>query len=235
MVFTPRGFIDHPMNNSTVNIKELLHQWLATQGPNYKRAALAAKIGVSPHHLNAVLQGKRNLSAQAESRAIAAMDLSSLGGPALRRWLKEQGIRINEFAARVGKSPKTVEDWVYRSRKPSASNRALIFAVTRLPHFAPQPETDKGRALEEPGHRPENHVAAKKQGEGTVAILYRFIRELQSLSTGPRAGRDRFRQRVPGADIGYIRSLLAALLDEEQLEDWRRMTSYRPGLGGSSR
>ena len=229
------------MNNATVNImapsidlelRNLLHEWLSTQGSNYKRAALAAKIGVSPRHLNNVLQGKRNLSAQAESRAIAAMDLSSLGGTALRRWLKERGVRVSEFAAQIGRSPKTVEDWIYRSRKPSASNRALIFAVTRLPHFAPQIETDMSRGLEELGRHLENHTGAKKQGERTVAILYRFIRELQSLSTGPRAGRDRFRQRVPGADIGYIRSLLAALLDEEQLEDWRRMTSYRPRLRG---
>jgi len=209
-----------------------LREWLATQGSNYKRATLAEKIGISPRHLNNVLQGKKNLSALAQARAIVVIDLGSHRGSALRLWLKEHGIRIREFAARLGTSPKTVEGWIYRNRMPSESNLRLVFSVTGLPHFRPQTEKDIDRDLEELGPLPVELTAAKKQSERTIASLYRLIQELQLLSTGPRTSRVYFRNKVPGADIGYVRSLLAALLDEEHLEDWCRMTSYRPMLKG---
>lgn len=216
----------------SIELRDLLRDWLTVQGSNYKRADLAKAIGITPRHLNNVLQGKRNLSAQAETRALAELDLVRLGGPALRRWLQARGMRIGEFAARVGKTPRTVEYWAYGNRSPSETNRALIFAITGLPQFAPSSQKGMGRDTKKIGSDLASHADEMTQADGAATIFYRLIRELQSLSTHSKAERDRFRWRVSGADIGYVRSLLAALLDEEKLEDWRRMNSYRPKEAG---
>jgi hypothetical protein len=113
----------------------ILKDWLSHQGVSYRHSDLAQKIGITPRHLNRVLQGTRNLSPGAQARALAAMNLASGGDSDLRRWLRQNKMTVAEFAIRLGRPQKTVEDWVYRGKTPSAKNRALVFSVTGLRNY----------------------------------------------------------------------------------------------------
>lgn len=215
----------------------VLKDWLQHQGASYKRCDLAKKIGITPRHFNRVLQGTRNLSPEAQARALAAMDSMSGEKSDVREWLKQHGMTVAEFAIRLGKPLKTVEDWVYRSKMPSTKNCALVYSVTRLQKYDPQHAhrtvasvIDKANAE----RASMGEVLARQHARSAKANVRSLIRNLQDLARGDKAGRDEFKQRVSGSDIGYLRSILAALLDEEQLEDWKRMSSYEPRLGGAS-
>ena len=215
----------------------VLKDWLQHQGASYKRSDLANKIGITPRHLNRVLQGTRNLSPEAQARAVAAMASMSVRDPGLRGWLKQHGLTVAQFATQLGKPLKTVEDWVYRGKIPSRKNCALVYSVTGLRNYDPQHVhralagvIDKANAEQVSTAK----VSARQRARSATANVQRLIRNLQDLARGDKAGRDEFRQRVSGSDIGYLRSILAALLDEEQLEDWKRMSSYEPRLGGAS-
>ena len=215
----------------------VLESWLCRQGHSYKRSDLAKAIGISPRHLNNVIQGKRNLSPEAQARASAAMGSMNQGPCNLKEWLKRHGMTVAELAERLGKPLSTVEDWVYRGKMPSAENRRLVFSVTDLPRYDPDrtqpvvaPVVDRGSA----GLPAMDEALANQRARLAASSLRRLIRNLQGLADGDQASRDLFRQRISGPDTGYLRSLLAALLDEQQLEDWRRMSSYKPRLGGKS-
>ena len=215
----------------------VLKDWLRRQGASYRRSDFAKKIGITPRHLNRVLQGTRNLSPEAQARALAAMESTSGRNSDLRVWLRQHGMTVADFAARLGKPLKTVEDWVYRGKMPSANNCGLVYSVTGLRNYDPQhvhrtvaSVIDKSNA----GQASTTEVLARQQARSATANVRRLIRNLQDLAHGDKAARDEFRQRLSGSDIGYLRSILAALLDEEQLEDWKRMSSYKPPLRGAS-
>ena len=133
---------------------------------------------------------------------------------------------VAEFAIRLGRPQKTVEDWVYRGKTPSAKNRALVFSVTGLRNYDIQHINPPDSTIIERDSTEE--VAARQRARNLTANVRRLIRNLRDLANGNKAGRDEFRQGLSGSDIGYLRSILAALLDEEQLADWKRMSSYRP-------
>lgn len=214
----------------------VLKDWLHRQGASFRRSDLAKKIGITPRHLNRVLQGTRNLSPEAQAHALAAMDSLSGGSSDLRGWLKQHGMTVAEFAIRLGKPLKTVEDWVYRGKMPSQRNRALVYSVTGLRNYDPQQAHRPVASVIDKADDKQaftGEVLARQRARSTTASVRRLIRNLQDLVRGDKAGRDEFRQWVSGSDIGYLRSILAALLDEEQLEDWKRMSSYEPRLGGA--
>ena len=214
--------------------------WLTHQSPAYKRANLARAIGVSPRHLNNFLQGSKGFALETRRRTEEVT--GQRYGPdqatlipeiavSLRDWLRSNHKSVAEFAALIGKPEKTVEDWVYRNRTPSHKNRALIYAVTSLRQFRPQ---DTPEALE-----PRVSVASADGSPSNIANqarvgISRLMRDLRNLASATPDARELFRTMVSGADVGYLRSLLAALLDEERLSNWRTMTSYRPTLGGRS-
>lgn len=207
---------------------ERIRDWLGRQGRSYKRAHLAQQIGISPRHLNNVLQGKRNLSPEARARALNAIAPSKRQCLSLRDWLKQKGMSVHAFANEIDRPSKTVEDWVYRGKMPSRENRSLVYSVTGLTDFSPS-GLDKS-AEETPASTPVSSTGGV--GKNAVATFRRLSEVLGSLVHASQAERDWFRRQIPGPDIGYVRSALAALLDEELLDDWKRMSSYRPTKGG---
>jgi hypothetical protein len=150
----------------------------------------------------------------------------------LADWLRGRRITVAEFAGSLGIPVKTAEDWVYRNKRPSPKNAARVFSFTGLLQYAPrQAESDSKNAARQ--SRVEAHIRISPEPAGRASVeVYRLIQQLDKLAYGPRASRDVFRRQINGGDIGYLRSVLAALLDEEQLEDWKRMSSYRPRFGG---
>jgi transcriptional regulator with XRE-family HTH domain len=215
----------------------VLKNWLCRQGPSYKRSDLAKAIGISPRHLNNVIQGKRNLSPEAQARASAAMGSMDRGPCNLKEWLKREGVTARQLSVRLGKPLATVKGWAYRGRMPSAGDCRLVYSVTGLPQYDPDHTLRAAASIvERASTQPTatDEALASQRAKVAVLGLHRLTRNLQGLADGDKAGRDVFRQWVSGPDIGYLRSLLAALLDEQQLEDWRRMSSYKPRLGGKS-
>jgi len=208
-----------------------LKEWLLRQGNSYKRSDLAKSIGITPRHLNRVLQGTRNLSSEAKSRAAAVMGSIDVGDSNLRGWLQKKGLTIADFAIQLGKSQKTIEDWVYKGSIPNSSNRALLYSITGLQIYHSEFAHGKISTIATKKNTAKpivNEVMEQQTARKAVASFRKLIRNLQELAKGDKNIREQFRHSVPGSDIGYLRSLLAALLDEEQLEDWKRMSSYRP-------
>jgi len=209
----------------------VLKEWLLRQGSSYKRSDLAKGIGITPRHLNRVLQGTRNLSSKAKSRAAAVMGSVDVGDSNLRGWLQKKGLTVADFAIQLGKSQKTIEDWVYKGSIPNNSNRALLYSLTGLRIYHPEFAHDKISKIvtKKNAEKPVvNEAMAQQSARNAIASFRKLIRNLQELAQGDKNIREQFRHSVAGSDIGYLRSLLAALLDEEQLEDWKHMSSYRP-------
>lgn len=62
-----------------------------------------------------------------------------------------------------------------------------------------------------------------------IGAFYDLVTKLTRLADGPESERREYRRLVPGPDVGFVRALLQALLDEQRLESWRAMSTYRPG------
>ena len=55
----------------------------------------------------------------------------------LSKVLQDQGLEVREFALELGVPLKTAQDWVYRSKAPSAPNQARLteYISTRCAHY----------------------------------------------------------------------------------------------------
>ena len=71
----------------------------------------------------------------------------------LRQWLSDSrfGGNVKELATAMDLPYRTVEDWVYGVSEPNADNRRKLFALTRLPRYAPPQTAAQQETLEEPG------------------------------------------------------------------------------------
>ncbi len=69
----------------------------------------------------------------------------------LRQWLKDSRFdgSIKELAETLDVPVKTVEDWVYGASEPSSRNRPKLFALTRLPQYAPRQRAEQPDMLPE--------------------------------------------------------------------------------------
>ena len=71
----------------------------------------------------------------------------------LRQWLRDSRFEgnVKGLADALELPTKTVEDWVYDRYSPNAENRRKLFALTRLPEYAPHEDATRQEAFEEPG------------------------------------------------------------------------------------
>lgn len=146
----------------------------------------------------------------------------------LRNWIREQGITVAQLADRLGKPRKTIEDWVYRGKMPSKSNRTLVYSVTGLAEFQPQveelarPKAAKAKpppvpSLDEAGIRQLFELLIRDlKGHINVAeeILHFFAVASPSV-------RDRLRSRLDPKRVAHFSGLLRAILSEERLREFR--------------
>ena len=56
---------------------------------------------------------------------------------------------MREFADTLDVPVKTVEGWVYSRGEPGPRNRAKLFSLTLLPHYAPKQEATHTDSLPE--------------------------------------------------------------------------------------
>ena len=67
----------------------------------------------------------------------------------LKDWIQNSRFKGNlyDFSMMLGVPMKTIENWVYERYTPSAENRAKIFAITRLPQYAPKQTSHQSKHL----------------------------------------------------------------------------------------
>ena len=80
----------------------------------------------------------------------------------------------------------------------------------------------KGRIVPFPKREgPERRAAL------TVELLYELVVALDTFRSSPH-DRAVLREKVHGPDVGYLISLLNALMDEDRFQTWNAVSSYRP-------
>ncbi len=80
---------------------------------------------------------KKTSLSNLSSLSIAGELKASRNGNALKKWLKQSEFRgsVKRFSDALVVPLKTLEDWLYRGAEPSLTNRAKLFAITKLPQF----------------------------------------------------------------------------------------------------
>lgn len=137
----------------------------------------------------------------------------------LRHWLNQITVRdgIKQLARLMGRSPKTVEDWVYGRHTPKSENKILLFLITGLDDYAPT-------VSEKPifkKTKDEFEDKIKKEIAELARALGEVEHQLNLFSIAPDWGRTSLRKALPPQYIAYLAGYLRAILAEDRLDNWR--------------
>jgi len=138
---------------------------------------------------------------------------------ALAKSTKFRTIRAVSEAARVNYN--TTKDYFQGRHLASRENWARIAAVFLAEIGASIPVRRK-----RVGAAAANRRVPAARAARVLETLRRLGEQLDFVKTGSRKDRDLLRRIVPGTDVGYITSLLRALYDEDQFEEWILFSNY---------
>ena len=138
---------------------------------------------------------------------------------ALVRSAKFRTIREVSEAARVNYN--TTKDYVQGRHLASRENWARIAAVF-LAEIGARIPVRRKRA----GATAANKRVPAARAARVLETLRRLGEQLDFFKTGSRKDRGLLRRIVPATDVGYITSLLRALYDEDQFEEWILFSNY---------
>jgi len=138
---------------------------------------------------------------------------------ALARSTKFETIREVADAAAVNYS--TLRDYFGARHLPNRERWARIASVL-LPEIGATESVHKERATATASSKrpPALHAAE------VLKALRQLGEVLEFFKKGSPQDRELLRRMVPGADVGYITSLLRALYDEDQFEEWILFSNY---------
>lgn len=162
---------------------------------------------------------------------------------ALKNWIRENGLSVPEFAQRIGKPYPTVKKWVYKDRMPSKESLPLVYNLTGLDEFKPEPEMTghpgiTGAKLSR--DLGPNTARMRQPVEVLIRDLVNHIRMTEEIirffANAPLDIREMLRSRLDPKGIAYFSGLLRAMLSEERLREFEIATdvstALRPGEGG---
>ncbi len=160
-----------------------------------------------------------------------------------------------DFAREIGINESTLGDYFKGRHQPSPENRQKLFNITGLECFKPV-EREEVPQVEPPIPEAEKwEVPWSEVGQQLVVVgeafarlgklltrssasdvvahaqavedtLYLLNDKLELFKEGSPHSRKILRQRLSGPDVGYVTTLLKALLDEEKFQNWLAMTTY---------
>ena len=128
---------------------------------------------------------------------------------------------IREVAEAASVNYGTVRGYFDARRLPNREKWARIVSVL-LPEIGATESIHEERATTMASSKgpPALHAAE------VLKTIRRLGQVLEFFKTGSPTDRDLLRRIVPGADVGYITSLLRALYDEDQFEQWILFSNY---------
>jgi len=193
--------------------REILRKWLRDQKKWKSCVDFAKSIGISYGTLKGFLGGKEPRP-ETRAKLFRGTGLECFRGDS-------RGTTSSAFASpEVGVEP-SVDSLRTAISKASTLLTELNAALQELNSAL---GTWKARGLE---------LGAAEGADGHVgavhSLLYLLNDQLSVFRNGTSQDRQRLRTHLNGPDVGYITTLLRALLDEGKFQSWLAMTTHRIG------
>lgn len=129
----------------------------------------------------------------------------------LEQYRVNNGLQKKQLAELLGVPRQTVEDWLVHRTEPGKAN------IQRIKDFLATKEQEERQKVPE----------AQRRAHSLLYLLLVVEDEIRWFKDASREARDALRDELNFRDVGYIASLLGMLGEEDQLERWKTLTTYR--------
>ena len=155
----------------------------------------------------------------------------------LRIWLSQSKYESqSQFSREIGISLSNIKKYFQGRRLPFGENLMKLQEATNLEILDQIPKSSK------PKKKSKKRLSVKTQIETPIPsdianekakvvwkTLVSLNNELEFFKRGSANDRKVFRGMISGEDVGYIITLLKALFNEDQFQNWVYFTEYKMG------
>jgi hypothetical protein len=141
----------------------------------------------------------------------------------LKKWLRSQGQyrRVKDLQAPTGIPYESLKDYFQGRSIPSGERLERLAALTALPTLNALLPIRSERVT-------KAGESSKEMAQAVLTTIHRLLNELNFFKRGTAADRAAFRRIVPPRDVGYLMTLLKAMFDEDQFQEWLYFAEYNP-------
>jgi hypothetical protein len=140
----------------------------------------------------------------------------------LKKWLRSHSLyrKVADLQAPTGIPYASLKDYFQGRSIPSGDRLERLAAFTGLPSL---------RALLNPLPTSAGSASPSNDKARSVAItVHHLLTQLNFFKRGTSADRDVLRNTLPARDVGYLTTLLKAMYEEDQFQNWVYFSEYSP-------
>lgn len=148
----------------------------------------------------------------------------------LRAWFQGQTKwkSLIEIANQLGINKHTMSDYFNGRNYPKGENLKKLAEITQLPILLQIPQNDTGKKqVQKKNEVPQSDNSTLNNANEVYQKLTELNTLLEHFKKGTAKEREVLRQTIPPMQIGYITSLLKALYNEDEFQQWIFFSEYK--------